>query len=149
MRNDKYLAILLSLFFFASCTQTENTLTLIPEGYTGKIKIWFNQNNGTEEKYEGEKRVYEIEKNGILKTKFSSQSGYHFPEYYYVSQNGKRTEIQPILNLDKNVLDTIDKNKVYAYHFMFPGEVVKIDSLGNVTDKKESGIIFNVGNPLN
>jgi hypothetical protein len=26
---------------------------------------------------------------------------------------------------------------------------VKIDSLGNVTEKKESGIIFNVGNPLN
>jgi hypothetical protein len=50
--------------------------------------------------------------------------------------------------LDKNILDTIDKNKVYAYRFMFLGEVVKIDSLGNVTDKKQSGIIFNVGNPL-
>lgn len=149
MRNDKYLVIFLSLFFFASCTQTETTLTLIPEGYTGTIKIWFNQNNGIEEKYEGEKRVYEIQENGILKTKFRSQSGYHFPEYYYVSKSGKRTKIQPILNLDKNVLDTIDKNKVYAYRFMFPGEVVKIDSLGNVTDKKESGIIFNVGNPLN
>ena len=69
MKIDKYLAIYLSLFFFASCTQTENTLTLIPEGYTGTIKIWFNQKNGIEEKYEGEKRLYEIQENGILKTK--------------------------------------------------------------------------------
>ncbi|MEB8330792.1 hypothetical protein OO009_15650 [Flavobacteriaceae bacterium KMM 6897] len=149
MKIDKHLVIIFSLFLFSSCNKTENTVTLIPENYTGTIKIWFNQENGIEKKYEGAKRVYEIPESGILKTRFTSQSGYHFPEYYYVSKSGKRTKIQPILNLDKNVLDTIDKNKVYAYRFMFPGEVVKIDSLGNVTDKKESGIIFNVGNPLN
>lgn len=149
MRNDKYLVIILSLFFFISCSKTENTLTLIPEGYTGTIKIWFNQKNGIEEKYEGEKRVYEIPENGILKTKFSPQFGYHFSEYYYVTKSGKRIEIIPILDLNKKVLDTIDKDKMYAYRFMSMGEVVKIDSLGNVTEKKESGIIFNVGNPLN
>ncbi len=147
MKNDKYLVILLGLLLLVSCTKTENTVTLIPEGYIGTIKIWFNQEYGIEEKYEGKKRVYEISENGILKTKFSPQFGYHFPKYYYVSKSGKRNEVQPILDLNKNVLDTIDKNKVYAYRFMMIGEGFKIDSLGKET-KTESEIIFNVGNPL-
>ncbi len=149
MKIDNYLVIFFSLFFITSCTTTENTVTLIPEGYTGTIKIWFNQQDGTEENYEGEKRVYEIPENGILKTRFEPQFGYHYPEYYYIDKDGNRTEIKQILELRQEVLDTIDKNKVYAYQFVFPGEVVKVDSLGNVTEKKESGIIFNVGNPLN
>jgi hypothetical protein len=149
MKNTKYLGILLSLFFCISCSKTENTVTLIPDGYTGTIKIWFNQKNGIEKKYEGEKRLYEIPENGILKTKFSPQFGYHFSKYYYVSKSAKRTEIEPILDLNKKALDTIEKDKIYAYRFLSMGEVVKIDSLGNETKKTESGIIFNVGNPLN
>ena len=149
MKNIKHLSIFLSLFLFINCSKTENTLTLIPDGYTGTIRILFDQENGTEIKYEGEKRVYEIPESGILKTKFSPQFGYHFPEYYYVSKNGNRTKIQRIAELTQKVLDTIDKNKVYAYRFMFGGDAVKVDSLGNVTEKKESEIIFKVGNPLN
>ena len=137
----------MSLFLFINCSKTENTLTLIPEGYTGTIRILFDQKDGNDKKYEGEKRVYEIPENGILKTKFSPQFGYHFPEYYYVSKDGKRTEIERISDLNKSTLDSIDKNKVYAYRFMFGGEVVKIDTLGNVTEKKESEIIFTVGKP--
>ena len=147
VKNIKHLAIFLSLFLFINCSKTENTLTLIPDGYEGTIRILFDQENGTEKKYEGEKRVYEIPKSGILKTKFSPQFGYQFPEYYYVSKKGKRTEIKRIAELNKKVLDTIDKNKVYAYGFMFGGDAVKVDSLGNVTEKKESEIIFTVGKP--
>ena len=147
--NLKHIIIFLSFTLFINCKKSKNTITLIPENYKGTIKIWFNQKKGIEEKYENDKRVYEIPKNGILKTKFSPQFGYHFPEYYYISESGKRTEIKPILNLNKKVLDTIKKNEIYVYHFMPMGEVVKIDSLGNVTEKKEPGIIFSVGNPLN
>jgi hypothetical protein len=135
------------MFFFISCTKTKNTVTLIPEGYTGIIKIRFNQKNGIKEKYEGEKRVYEIPENGILKTRFEPQFGYHFRDYYFVSKNGKRFEIKPILDLNKKTLDTIDKNKIYAYKFMMMGERFKIDSLENEI-KIETEIIFNVGNPL-
>ena len=148
MKNDKYLVILLSLFFFASCSKSENTVTLIPEGYTGTIKILFSQKNGIEKKYEGEERVYQISENGILKTKFEPQFGYHFSEYYYVSKSGKRTEIQTILNLNEKSIDTIDKGKVYAYRFMHSGEGFRIDSLGNET-KIESELIFKIGNPNN
>jgi len=149
MRNEKYLIIILSLLFFISCSKTENTLTLIPDGYIGTIQIWFNQENGIEEKYEGEKRVYEIPENGILKTKFSPQFGYHFPEYYYVSKNGQRTKIQPISDLNKKVLDTIDKNKSYIYHNRSMGKGFEIDSLGIEKTFNDKGIIFEVGNPLN
>ena len=139
--------LILCFFILAGCGKTENTLTLIPEGFTGTVKIKFNQESGTDKKYEGEKRVYEIPKNGILKTKFNPQFGYHFPEYYYISESGKRTEIIPLNKLNDKVLDTLDKNKVYAYHFMFMGETVKIDSMGNESEKIEPEIIFSVGNP--
>ena len=147
MKKIKHLSILLSLFLFVNCSKTENTVTLIPEGYKGTVKIWFNQANGFKEKYEGEKRIYEIPENGILKTKFNPQFAYHFSEYYYENKTGERVEIKPILDLNKKVLDTIRRDKVYAYGFMSLGEVVKIDSLGNVTEKKEPGIIFSVANP--
>ncbi|WP_405326098.1 DUF6843 domain-containing protein [Leeuwenhoekiella sp. LLG6367-2.1] len=147
MKIIKHLSILLSLVLFINCSKTKNTVTLIPEGYTGTIRILFDQKNGNDKKYEGEKRIYEIPEKGILKTKFSPQFGYHFPEYYYVSKNGKRTKIERISDLNKSILDTIDKNKVYAYRFMFGGEAVRVDSLGNVTEKKESEIIFTVGKP--
>ncbi|TXD47817.1 DUF6843 domain-containing protein [Polaribacter sp. IC063] len=139
----------MSFILFINCKKSENTVTLIPENYVGTIKIRFNEKNGIEKKYENDKRIYEIPENGILKTKFNPQFGYHFPEYYYISENGKRTKVHPILNLNKNVLDTIDKNKIYVYNFMILGGVVKVDSIGNVTEKRESEIIFDIGNPLN
>ena len=124
-------------------------MTLIPENYTGTIEIWFNQENGTEKKYEGEKRLYEIPENGILKTQFNPQFGYHFPEYYYVSRSGKRTKIQTLSDLNKNTLDTIDKNKVYIFHNRSMGKGFEIDSLGIEKTFNDKGIIFEVGNPLN
>tara|TARA_R110002051_G_scaffold323487_1_gene417259 strand:+ start:3633 stop:4082 length:450 start_codon:yes stop_codon:yes gene_type:complete len=146
--EKKYLGIIfLSLILFTNCKKNEDTITLIPKDYLGTVKIWFNQKNGTEKKYEKNKRIYKIPENGVLKTKFSPQFGYHFTKYYYISENGKRTEIKPLLDLSKNVLDTIDKNKIYAYHFMSIGNTLKMDSIGNVIEKKEGGIIFEIGNP--
>lgn len=69
-------------------------------------------------------------------------------KYYLVTKEGKRTEIPAILNLKKEVQDTLDKNKIYAYRFMYMGKVVKIDSSGNETLQNDNGIIFTVGNPL-
>lgn len=149
LKKRNFGIIFLSFILFINCKRTENTVTLIPDNYVGTVKIWFNQKNGIEEKYEKDKRVYEIPENGVLKTKFRPQFGYHFPEYYYISKSGKRTEIKKILNINKQVLDTIEKNGIYAYNFMSMGEVVKIDSLGNITEKKEAGIIFKIGNPTN
>ena len=149
MKNKHLEIIFLSFILFINCKKTENTVTLIPEDYVGTVKIWFNQKKGIEEKYEKNKRIYEIPENGVLKTKFNPQFGYHFPEYYYISENGKRTEIKPLLDLSKNIIDTIDKNKIYAYHFMAIGNTLKMDSLGNVIEKKEGGIIFEIGNPTN
>jgi hypothetical protein len=149
LKTSNFIIIFLSFTLFINCKKSENTVTLIPENYVGTIKIRFNEKNGIKKKYEKDKRIYEIPKNGILKTKFKPQFSYHFPEYYYISKNGKRTKLSPILNLNKNVLDTIDKNNIYVYNFMILGGSVKIDSIGNVTEKSESEIIFNVGNPLN
>jgi len=131
-----------------SCNKSEDTIILIPEGYNGSIKIWFNKDDGIEKKYEDGKRLYIIPKNGVLKTKFESQFGYHFTEYYLVTGKGQRKEISAIFDLGENVMDTLDKRKVYAYRFMSSGDVVRMDSLGTATEKSEPGINFMVGNPM-
>ncbi len=124
----------------------EDTITLIPEGYTGTVEIWFNQANGEQIEYENDKRIYRIPKNGILNTQFSEQYGSNYPKFYYVNELDNRTEIKMLHVLSKTVLDSIDKNKIYAYKFMLPGGGFKIDSLGNETIL-EPGIIFTVDYP--
>ena len=147
--QNKYLfrTLILSLFVLIGCKKSEDTITLIPDGFTGSIKIWFNQKDGHKKEYEGEKRLYIIPTNGVLKTNFDPQFGYHFSEFYYVEENGQRKKIPALLDFNENILDTLDQSKVYAYRFLSLGDVVKVDSLGIVTEKRESGINFMVGNP--
>jgi hypothetical protein len=143
------LILLISGFIIIGCSHSENTITLIPQGFIGTVRINFNQEDGRNKKYEAEKRVYEISEEGILNTKFEPQFGYHFPEYYFLTKDGKRTEIPVIFNLNKEVKDTLDKNKIYVYRFKSMGKVVNIDSIGNETMQNDYGINFTVGNPLN
>tara|TARA_R110001583_G_scaffold132424_1_gene284369 strand:+ start:255 stop:704 length:450 start_codon:yes stop_codon:yes gene_type:complete len=148
LKKKNFLILLLCGILSIGCTQSEDTITLIPNDFRGTIKINFNKENGTDKSFEKNKRIYKIPESGILNTKFEPQFGYHFQEYYLVSKDGKRTEISAILNLNKEIKDTLDKNKIYAYRFMNMGKVVKIDSLGNETLQNDYGIIFSVGNPL-
>ena len=82
--------LILSFLLLIGCDKNEDTITLIPKDYTGPIKIWFSHDDGTEKKYEDGKRLYVIPANGILKTQFEPQYGYHLPEYYYVKENGEK-----------------------------------------------------------
>src|ERR1700748_9632 len=81
----------------SSCKRSEPTIYLIPEGYTGRVVVVFNQTGkpikykdnynhdaiyvskvGTPVKYENGHRVYEIPSNGILLTQFESTYGWDF-----------------------------------------------------------------------
>lgn len=116
-----FISIIVTTF---SCAQEkgEDSIRLIPEDYVGPVVIIFNQSDGEPAKYEGNKRVYEIPKNGILKTQFTKNIGYQKNEFYYVSNEGKRTNIEYIsIQKDSINSNNIKKNKIYAFAEEYSG----------------------------
>jgi len=88
--------LLLSIVALISCSMGKGEIHLIPNHYEGAVLIVFNVPDGTPEKYEDGKRVYEIPENGILKTQFTFSSDWIVSsnlEYYYDLGNGKRQRI--------------------------------------------------------
>ena len=80
----KLFLIFLILLVTCSCDKGEDKIFILPENYVGHVIILYNQSDGLEKKYEGNKRVYEIPTSGVLKTKFVADYGWtEFPEFYY------------------------------------------------------------------
>lgn len=73
--------------------RAEPELHLIPQGVEGPVLIVFNDPDGEPAEYEGESRVYEIPKSGVLRTQFSPNEGWRNPVYMYVDEQGQRTSI--------------------------------------------------------
>lgn len=67
---------------------------LIPKGYNGKVMVVLENKNGSEPKYEHNKRVYDVPITGILVTQFSINEGFMNREFYYVDSIGQRTPIR-------------------------------------------------------
>lgn len=92
------LSALILLIIFAglmiqNCSFGDNETYLIPKAYKGFVLIIFNQPDGAEIEDENGTRVYRIPSDGILKTRFSPNRGWHrLPKFFYV-ENGMRTEI--------------------------------------------------------
>ena len=62
----------------------EAEVNLIPPNFRGVVYILFDQTQGNGKEYEGGKRIYRIPRSGVLKTKFSAQTGMtRLPEYYW------------------------------------------------------------------
>ncbi|MGB7070289.1 MAG: hypothetical protein WBD22_12410 [Pyrinomonadaceae bacterium] len=97
------LALLLGVGVYVWKTEFgDDEIFILPEGYIGFVLILHDQKNGEPGKYESGKRVYEIPSNGILKTQFSLNTGWHSPGKYFYKQNGKLTEI-PYLFDDRDI----------------------------------------------
>ncbi len=72
----------------------EPEIHLIPAGYMGNIYIFHNVPDGEPLKREGRARVYEIPKDGILRSQSPMNPGWSFtPQYFYVTPDGKREKI--------------------------------------------------------
>ena len=71
--NLKYIFPILCLLTLSanSCTNTgESEIIVAPSGFTGRMLIIFNQKHGAPVEYYGNARVYQIPRDGILKTQF-------------------------------------------------------------------------------
>jgi hypothetical protein len=102
----------------------ESQIVIIPNNYEGGIIILCGDKDGVPEKYNAKnERIYEIPKNGILKTKFNFQDGKRYDiKYYY--KNGK--EIRYLWPSDKVWADTTNvksvyKDSIYSYNEAFGG----------------------------
>jgi hypothetical protein len=80
-----------------SCTQKgEDSIYILPQDYVGYVVVLYNQADGEQKQYEGNKRIYKIPSSGILKTQFSPDYGItQFPEFYY--SNIIETNLIPVI----------------------------------------------------
>lgn len=94
-----FLALLLAVGSYVWKTEFgDDEMFILPGGYRGIVFILYDQKNGEPLKYDGGKRVYEIPANGVLKTQFSLNTGWHrFGEYYY-KENGILLKLPYVLD---------------------------------------------------
>ena len=127
-----FLFILVATQSLVCCKKAEPEIFLIPEKFSGKIQIIYNQNGiplrykngygkdtiytpkiGEPIKYENGARVYKIPEIGILLTQFSSNNGIINQKYFLVNKNGKRVPLPVFGRKKKNINHAnIDKNKI-------------------------------------
>ncbi len=91
------LFFIIGWIFLSSCDKKAEPEThLLPDGFVGRVIIFFDRSDGKAKEYDNDKRIYRIPKNGILKTNFSSNDGflkYSERNFFYIDNAGK---IKPI-----------------------------------------------------
>lgn len=115
-----FLVLVILWFAFWYLYRTgENEIYRIPNNYSGGIIIMFNSQNGVQEKYsDNGERIYEIPKNGILKTQFKMQDKKWLHSKFYFKSGQK---IRHLIPSDKVWEDTINinskyKDSIYTYN---------------------------------
>lgn len=92
-----FVAFSLTISGCNQATQCEKEVYLIPEGFRGRVMVFFNQSDGADTAYEGSARLYQIPPGGLMKSKFSKTGGCmndHRLTFFYVDSLGNR---QPLL----------------------------------------------------
>jgi hypothetical protein len=104
------------MMFFSGCksNKAENETYILPNGYTGRIVIFYGQANGEAKKYADGARVLEIPSSGILKTQF--EPNYGIIEDSKVNRKFlyKNTEGQ-IISIPNRHNTTVDSNQVQVF----------------------------------
>lgn len=131
----------LIVLILSGCTSGEEEEYLLPEGYVGTVYIIFDQKTGIPPKYDEGKRLYEIPANGILRTQFNTNEGWHgIPIYYYIDSYNKKLPITFQLenkNIKKDSLQVCciqngngykESNEIVKYERFFIGNQSQIDS---------------------
>lgn len=102
--------VLLWFAFWYWYEKGENQKIILPNNYQGGVIVLCNEKDGLSKKYNNEERVYEIPKNGVLKTKFDFQNGKRYKmRYFYKSVR----ELRYLRPSDRVWEDTINVNSVY------------------------------------
>lgn len=128
MRN--LIALFLILLVFAGCHEVhdcEEEIYLLPDGFRGKIFVFFDQSDGQEKQYENTARLYNIPGSGFIKSQFSRNGGCMGDgriQFFYLDSVGIRQPINYFLDLEK---DSIPTDKDYVLFTFLSDESVKPD----------------------
>lgn len=106
------LLFLLSIMLLAGCQETkecEEEIYLVPEGFRGKVIVFFDQPDGQEMEYENYARVYHIPESGYIKSQFPKNGGCMGDgriRFFYEDSLGGRQNLDYFLNIDRDSLPT-------------------------------------------
>ena len=95
-------------FMLTNCnSKGEQKIIIISRNFKGYVIIIHNQKDGKATKYKGDKRIYEIPQNGILKTQFKTNDGWReFAEYYY-DKISPENKLPSFTEIKKVPIDTV------------------------------------------
>lgn len=134
----------LSLLLFAGCSespQCEEEIYLVPEGFRGKIMVFFDQTDGQEMLYENAARIYQIPVSGVIKSQFPKNGGCMNDgriQFFYEDSVGTRQPLEYYLNID---MDSLQQNKDYVLFTFLNEKNTKPDFVihfvGDVSEFKE------------
>ena len=124
------LGFILGMLLFMGCKESvdcEREIYLVPEGFRGKIIVFFDQQDGQEKQFENEARLYRIPPSGYLKSQFAKNVGCmgdNRIQFYYEQSNGERQPLDYFLNIDR---DSIPKEKDYVMFTFLSDKSAKPD----------------------
>ena len=124
------LGFILGMLLFMGCKESvdcEREIYLVPEGFRGKIIVFFDQQDGQEKQFENEERLYRIPPSGYLKSQFAKNVGCmgdNRIQFYYEQSNGERQPLDYFLNIDR---DSIPKEKDYVMFTFLSDKSAKPD----------------------
>jgi hypothetical protein len=67
---------------------SDEDMFIMPNKYTGKVTVTYNQVSGVKEKFIGKKRAFFIPANGLLRTQAKPKRWFPNECYYYQLENG-------------------------------------------------------------
>lgn len=141
-----FVLIIFSLLILSGCNNSrecEQEIYLIPEGFRGKIVVFFDQEDGQEKHYDNYARVYRIPESGYLKSQFPKNGGCmndNRIRFYYKDGNEIGEELDYFLDLDKDSIPTDRDYVLFTFlssenepHFVihFVGHISEFNELTN------------------
>jgi hypothetical protein len=112
-----FLTIIICFIFLTSCNespQCEEEIYLVPEGFRGKIMVFFDQPDGQAQVYEHTARIYRIPASGFIKSQFPKNGGCMNDgriQFFYEDSQGKRQPLEYYLNIG---MKNMQKEKDYV-----------------------------------
>jgi hypothetical protein len=105
--------------FGGGCKRMVPERHILPLGYTGKVYVFFSQDEGCEVEYENNTRVYRIPKSGILRTQFKPNSGWIDSKKYlnfYYEDGDSMIPLNKYIS-GKDSLIKLDSNSIVVFEY--------------------------------
>jgi hypothetical protein len=94
MRFASTVVLLTFACTFSACQLRRGNTVLIPDGYIGWVRIYYNVPSGARLPLVNGKYLLTVNSEGIVRTSDALDYGYGADEYYYVRRGGNRAPLE-------------------------------------------------------